>query len=211
MNDSISAVLFDFGGVIADEGFRDGLLEIGARNGLDPQTFFLAVDRIIADSGYLTGIAGEAVFWEAVRRETGIAEPDRMMRETVLRRFVVRPQMLDLVDRVRQSGARAAMLSDQTNWLEEIDGMTGLFRHFDAVFNSYRTGKSKRDPSVFDDVCRALGVAPPSALFIDDNPGHVSRAGSRGLRTVLFTTVEDLTRSFRDIWPRLSPATTPKR
>ncbi len=211
MSDSITAVFFDFGGVIADEGFRDGLQEIGARNGLDPQNFFRAVDRIIADSGYLTGSAGEAVFWEAVRRETGIAEPDRELRETVLRRFVLRPHMLDLVDRVRQSGASAAMLSDQTNWLEEIDDMTGLFRHFDAVFNSYHTGKSKRDPSVFDDVCKALGVSPASALFIDDNPAHISRASSRGLRTILFTTVEDVTRSFRDIWPRLSPARTPKR
>ncbi len=204
MNDVISAVLFDFGGVIAEEGFRDGLLEIGRRNGLDPAAFFLAVERIIADCGYLTGDAGEAVFWEAVRRESGIGGTDRELREEILRRFVLRPAMLDLADGVRRTGAVAALLSDQTNWLEEIDGATGLFRRFDAVFNSYRIRKSKRDASVFDDVCSALGVPPASALFIDDNAGHVGRAGSRGLRTVLFTTVEDLGRSLQDLRPLLS-------
>ena len=199
MENIITAVLFDFGGVIAEEGFRDGLLQIGRQNGLDPTAFFLAVERIIADCGYLTGAAGEAVFWEQVRRESGIRETDRELREQILRRFVLRPAMLDLADRVRRNGAIAAMLSDQTNWLEEIDSATGLFRHFDSVFNSYRIRKSKRDASVFDDVCSALGVTPASTLFIDDNAGHIGRAHTRGLRTILFTTVEDLTRSLQDI------------
>ena len=34
----IKAVLFDFGGVLAEEGFRNGLLELGRRQGLNPQT-----------------------------------------------------------------------------------------------------------------------------------------------------------------------------
>ena len=124
MNHVISAVLLDFGGVIADEGFHDGLLEIGRRNGLDPEGFFRTVDRIIADSGYLTGHAGEAAFWEAVRRDSGIRGSDRELREEILRRFVIRPSMLGLVDRVRATGIVAAMLSDQTDWLEEIDAAT---------------------------------------------------------------------------------------
>ncbi len=209
MNDIINAVLFDFGGVIADEGFRDGLLEIGRKNGLDPESFFLAVDRVIADCGYLTGKAGESDFWEAVRRESGIRGSDGELRETILRRFAIRPGILDLADQTRQRGALVAMLSDQTNWLDEIDGSSGLFRHFDAVFNSYHTGKSKRDTSVFNDVCTALGVGPASALFVDDNPGHIGRARSQGFQTILFTTVEEFARSFRNILPRLSASAVP--
>ncbi len=33
----IKAVLFDFGGVLAEEGFREGLKSIGRKNGLDPE------------------------------------------------------------------------------------------------------------------------------------------------------------------------------
>jgi putative hydrolase of the HAD superfamily len=36
----IKAVLFDFGGVLAEEGFREGLKAIGVKNGLDPDDFF---------------------------------------------------------------------------------------------------------------------------------------------------------------------------
>ena len=68
--------------------------------------------------------------------------------------------MLAEVDALRAGGAFVAMLSDQTNWLDELDRATALYRHFDRVFNSYRMHKSKRDASVFRDVCGELGAAP---------------------------------------------------
>jgi putative hydrolase of the HAD superfamily len=195
----IKAVLFDFGGVIAEEGFREGLLAIGRKFGLGPEAFFAAVDRIIYESGYLTGSAGEADFWKAVRAETGITGSDRELREELLRRFVIRREMIDRVDGIRAGGITAALLSDQTNWLEEIDGATGLYRHFDRVFNSYRIGKSKRDPSVFPEVCAALAAAPGETLFVDDNERHKERAEGMGLRTILFTTVGEFQRQIAGI------------
>ncbi len=188
---ALQAVLIDFGGVIADEGFRDGLREIGRRSGLNPEAFFVSVERIIADSGYLTGLADEHAFWDRVRTETGIAGGDDSLRSEILGRFTIRKEMLDSVDWLRSSGLTVAMLSDQTNWLEEIDAATRLFGHFDAVFNSYRIHKSKRDPSVFTDVCGSLGIPPGETLFVDDTIGHIERASDRGLLTLHFTTVAD--------------------
>jgi putative hydrolase of the HAD superfamily len=79
------------------------------------------------------------------------------------------------------------MLSDQTDWLEEIDQRNGLYRHFDAVFNSFRMHKSKRDASVFVDVCGVIGCRPDETLFVDDNIDHIDRARSQGLQTIHFT------------------------
>jgi len=36
---TVDAILFDFGGVLADERFRNGLLAIARRNGLNPEGF----------------------------------------------------------------------------------------------------------------------------------------------------------------------------
>lgn len=186
----IGTVLLDFGGVVAEEGFHAGLLAIGGKNGLEPDRFFRDAERIIMESGYLTGQSTESVFWDAIRKDTGITGPDRELRQEILQRFVLRPAMLDAADRLRRNWLAVAMLSDQTNWLEEIDSPTGLFGHFDRVFNSYRMHKSKRDASVFSDVCHDLGKAPGSVLFVDDNAGHIERAAACGLRVHHFTTVE---------------------
>ncbi len=194
MQNVIRVVLFDFGGVVAEEGFYQGLLEIGKKNGLDSESFFQAVDALIYETGYLTGRADEAAFWNAVRKRTGIRGTDAGLRKDILKRFVLRPDMLAHADRLRSKGFIVAMLSDQTNWLEEIDLETGLFRHFDRVFNSFRIHKSKRDASVFTDVCSALGVTTEETLFVDDNINHIKRAQGEGLRTIHFVSIDDFDR-----------------
>jgi len=195
---TLKAVLFDFGGVIAEEGFKEGLLAIGKKNNLDPERFFADVDRLIYETGYLIGTADEASFWNAVRKKTGIAGSDEELRDEILTRFTVRPAMLAYADRLRAAKLKVGMLSDQTNWLEEIDRKTPLFRHFDIVFNSFRLHKSKRDPSVFRDVCAILGVRPGEMLFVDDNVNHIKRASDEGLITLHFSTAEDFEKQMRE-------------
>ena len=99
--------------------------------------------------------------------------------------------MIAVVDRLKARGFLVAMLSDQTNWLDELDRETFLSRHFDKVFNSFKLHKSKRDASIFQDVCSDLGVKTCEALFIDDNINHIQRAEGAGLHTIHFTTFED--------------------
>lgn len=202
MHRVIKTVLLDFGGVLAEEGFRDGLRAVGRKNGLDPDAFFSVADSLIYETGYLTGKSDEASFWNAVRKRTGISGPDDELRKEILMRFVLRPEMLALVDHLRTEGATVAILSDQTDWLEAIDGETALFQHFDRVFNSFRIHKSKRDASLFTDVCRELGVTPGETLFVDDNPNHINRARSKGLMTIHFVTVDDFKQQLTHYLPR---------
>jgi putative hydrolase of the HAD superfamily len=194
MGNVITTALFDFGGVIAEEGFQEGLQAIGKKNGLDPKEFFTTVDALIFETGYLTGAADEASFWNAVRSRTGITGDDESLRQEILKRFVIRPDVLSCADVLRARGKTIAMLSDQTNWLVEINEKTSLFRHFDRVFNSYEIHKSKRDASVFVDVCSALGSLRTETLFIDDNINHIGRARSQGLQTIHFITRDDFER-----------------
>jgi putative hydrolase of the HAD superfamily len=198
MQNMIKAVLFDFGGVIADEGFLKGLQAIGAENGLDPDSFFTTVDALIYETGYLTGKADEAFFWNAVRSKTGIRLTDVELRNEIMKRFVLRPDMIASVDLLRSKGLIVAMLSDQTDWLDEIDRQTDLFRNFDTVFNSFRLHKSKRDASVFRDVCAVLGVTPGETLFIDDNINHIERAEGQGLQTIHFVGMDEYKRQIRN-------------
>jgi len=202
MHDKLKAVLFDFGGVIAEEGFWQGIRTIGQCNGLDPDAFFRRVDELIYETGYLVGKADEASFWNEVRKITGIAGTDAELRKEILTRFVLRPEMISSVDLLRSKGFIVAMLSDQTNWLEEIDMASGIFRHFDRIFNSYRIHKSKRDESVFRNVCMDLDVKTEETLFIDDNSDHIKRAREQGLHTIHFVGVNEYLRQIRKLIDR---------
>jgi putative hydrolase of the HAD superfamily len=187
---TLRAVLFDFGGVLAEEGFSEGLKVIGRRWGLNPETFCQLGAKAAYESGYVSGKGNESDFWKQMCRESGIPRQDAAFTKEILRRFVLRPRMLAAVRSLRQRGYLTAILSDQTDWLDRLNARDHFFQEFDQVFNSYHLGKGKRDPSIFKESVEALGVKTREALFVDDNPEHVERARSCGLHVLLFNDQE---------------------
>lgn len=183
---SLKAVLFDYGGVLAEEGFREGLYAIARNQGLDPVTVHRTGMDAVYRTGYVLGRGSEADFWQTMRGWCGIKGEDEELSREILDRFVLRPAMIEAVRSLRQQGITVAILSDQTDWLERLDRRDGFMASFDRVFNSYRIGKGKRDATLFDDVVNSLGLMPGEALFVDDLPENVARAAARGVRTILF-------------------------
>ncbi|HTZ17290.1 MAG TPA: HAD-IA family hydrolase [Dissulfurispiraceae bacterium] len=198
----IKGVAFDFGGVIAEEGFRQGLLQIAVRNGKDPEAFFrAAVELIHKPGGYVVGLSDEETWWRELKELTGIREADEEMRATILRQFVVRPEVLRDVEALRAKGLIVAILSDQTNWLDEINEKMPFYNLFDYVFNSYAIHKSKQDPSVFRDICIAMGVEPGEVLFIDDSEGNIKRAADEGLKVIHFRDTASFKKELEEFLP----------
>jgi len=188
----MKAVLFDFGGVLPEEGFREGLKAIAKRKGLDPEDFYRISVDLVHQTGYITGTSDEHSYWNAVREKTGVGGEDQEFRGEILKRFKLRPEMIQVAKKMRSSGLIVAILSDQTNWLDELDRRTPFHHHFDYVFNSFHLRKTKRDPSIFRDVCARLGVRPEEVLFVDDNLENVKRAASQGLGTIHFKSAREL-------------------
>ena len=93
--------------------------------------------------------------------------------------------MAGLVRETRET-LPVTLLTDQTNWLYDLDLRDGLLAEFDHVISSYEEGFSKRDPEIFRIACQRLDIFPEEGIFFDDNPGNVERAVDFGLRAVVF-------------------------
>jgi putative hydrolase of the HAD superfamily len=182
-NMNIKAILLDFGGVIAEEGFQQGLYAIAAKFGLDQKRFFQLANEAVYNSGYVTGAGSEKDYWNEIRKHSGITAPDDELRQEILTRFIPRGWMLETVRSMKQQGIVTAILSDQSDWLDQLDCQYHFFQYFDAVFNSFHLGKTKRDPTIFRDTLQSLHVKAVETLFVDDNIGHVDRAAAAGLQT----------------------------
>jgi len=187
MKTQIRAVLFDFGGVIAEEGFQEGLYAIAEKFGLDRKRFFQLANEAVYNSGYVTGTGSEKDYWNMVRAHSGIVADDEELRHEILSRFIPRDWMLDAVDGIRRQGVITAILSDQSDWLDQLDATYHFSQHFDTVFNSFHIGKSKRDTTVFADILQVLKVDGQETLFVDDNIDHIDRATAAGLQVHHFT------------------------
>lgn len=105
--------------------------------------------------------------------------------------------MIKDVKKLKAAGYITAILSDQTNWLDEIDTKTPFFYNFDYIFNSFKLNKGKRDPTVFRDVCDAMELRPEEVIFIDDNLDNIERAQGEGLQVIHFSDIENFIKNIK--------------
>lgn len=198
---SIDVVLFDFGGVLAEEGFEKGLRAIAVKHGLNERNFFNLAHGLIHTTGYITGRADEHAYWEAIRGRTGIRDDDDTLRRELLSRFILRSWMFDIIRELKASGIRVVILSDQTNWLDELNGLYDFFTYFDFVFNSYHLGKNKTDVSHFSDTISRLKGPGERMLFIDDSAAHCERARKAGMKAIHYAGRESFLKDLEALCP----------
>ena len=182
----IRAVLFDFGGVLAEEGFSNGLEALAEEQRLPVQDMTAEGMRAVYDSGFVLGRATESEFWSLMRQRTGLRGDDKALTARLLSGFIIRPWMLELVARLRARGYITGILSDQTDWLDRLDAQHHFYRLFDRVYNSYYMGKGKHDPSLFGEVAVDLGLPAGAILFVDDNADNVERARASGMQAIQY-------------------------
>lgn len=185
-SNSIRAILFDFGGVLAEEGFRNGLLALAAEQQLDIEGMPKAGMHAVYDSGFVLGRGTAHDFWDLLRQRIGLTGADEELTNRILEGFILRPWVLDLVRRLREEGYITGILSDQTHWLDMLDERNHFSTAFDRIFNSYYLHKGKRDPTIFTDVAVALGVSPTAILFVDDDANNVARARNSGMQAIQY-------------------------
>ncbi len=197
----IRAVLFDYGGVLAKEGFKAGLFHIARNNGQNPDELIRTAFSLVYELGFVTGMTRADRFWSALRDQTGIAGEDEQLTEAVLSRFVLRPWMLETVRILRENGVITGILSDQCHWLDELNDRDGFFSSFDFVFNSFHTGRTKKDSGTFAFVLEKIGSKPGQTVFVDDHQAHVERARLQGLNTIFYKNRREFFQSLRKFFP----------
>lgn len=181
---AIRAVLFDFGGVLAEEGFSNGLEALAEEQRLPVEDMTAEGMRAVYDCGFVLGRGSESAFWSLLRQRTGLRGDDEVLTAKLLSGFTLRPWMLEVVQSLRARGYITGILSDQTDWLDRLETQHHFYGLFDRVYNSYYMGKGKHDPSLFAEVAADLGLPAAAILFIDDNRDNVLRARASGMQAI---------------------------
>jgi putative hydrolase of the HAD superfamily len=180
----IKAVLFDYGGVLAEEGFSNTLEALAKEQNLAVKDMTAEGMQAVYETGYVLGRGSESEFWECLRERTGLRGNDSHLRARVFDGFVIRPWMLELVAQLKARGYITGILSDQTDWLERLDARDHFYQHFDYIYNSYYLGKGKRDPTHFSDIAADLGLDPSAILFVDDKKKNAAMAIATGMQAI---------------------------
>lgn len=188
----IKGLFLDFGGVIADEGYKNGLFNIADRFGIEKEVFFKKCADLIYETGYIIGKSNQKEYFDSIKRHFSIRFEDSEFEKIILTSFKIRTPILEITREIRKLNIITAILSDQTDWLDKINEKEDFFRYFDFVFNSYHIGMGKRELKTFYYVAERVSLKPDEILFIDDQMPNIEKAKQVGINGVCLTDEKEI-------------------
>jgi putative hydrolase of the HAD superfamily len=193
----VSAVLWDFGGVILSspfEAFRryedahrlpaDFIRSVNATN---PHTNAWA--RLERNDITTAQFDGEFAHdsWALGHRVPGADVLALLSGE-------VRTEMVTALDRVKAAGYKMACLTNNVGGehvsSERSDTIQSIMARFDAVVESSKVGVRKPEPRFYELACETIDVRPDECVFLDDLGINLKPAAAMGMRTIKVLSAE---------------------
>lgn len=193
------ALLLDFGSVISTSLFechRETEELLGLKRGsltwlgpVDPSTDALW-------RSMLRGEIAERAYWATRASELGAAvgEPHWDTRTMLARvrhtdpNHTVRPRVAKLIAASRAAGLRVGILSNELELFYGTKFLSGMavLRDLDAVIDATHTGILKPDIRAYEAASEALGLAPQTILFVDDQFRNIAGGVDAGMQVQYF-------------------------
>lgn len=193
------AIGFDYGGVISGPTGAEynraicGVLDIGLE---EYRTAYFRSNSLV-NNGHMSW----AVFYENLLKEL-----NRVEKAEALRKFLndwpgnrINQEVLDLAGKMRVSGYKTGILSNNTVEKFVLMNQLGMEKYFDKIIVSAVLGKSKPDPEFFNFFFEELGVKPKEVIFIDDAERNITAIEKLGSTGILYTDYDSLLIALRDL------------
>jgi putative hydrolase of the HAD superfamily len=205
MNNTIEAVIFDFGGVLGLPQDPVRAAAMATLCGLSLSDFFPLYqrDRLELDRGTLS----TDEYWGRIVAAGGVAPSrdliDRVEREDALGWTRVNEQMVDWSAELRAAGYRTAILSnmpvDKLAFMKE-SGRFHWIGNFDPAIFSCDYSLVKPEPTIYRLCLDKLGVAPERCLFLDDSPVNVEGARACAIHALHFRSAVEAAEVLQGTW-----------
>lgn len=190
----ITAVLWDFGGVILSSPF-EAFNRYEHENGL-PLDFIRRVNATQPDINAWARLERAELTHEEF--DIAFAAESKALGHEVPGADVlallagdVRPEMVRALDRVKEAGYKTACLTN--NIVSRADGVTAadarpevedVMARFDVVVESSKIGVRKPEPEFYLTACELLEVSPKECAFLDDLGINLKPARAMGMTTI---------------------------
>lgn len=179
----IKGIIFDFAGVVGTEAGRLWFAEVapqlrgkGYFSELSDEVDSARIDdkEFSKKTGELVGVKPEAV-WPGIRSK-----------------LVIDYELLAFIEELRPNFKIGLLTNYVQPWIEEILTERGLRKYFDEIVISSVEKVIKPDPRIFKIMLERLKLAENEAVFIDDREKNIEGARALGIRSILFTSTDEL-------------------
>lgn len=184
---SIQAIVFDYGGVVAQTQHQGPRRFWEQRLGLAPgQLTHIVHDTQVWVAAQRGEIAVEA-HWQAVGATLGLtATALGELRAMFYAGDVLNQALLRKIAALRGLGLQIGLLSNFSVELRTMLTQHDLVRWFDQIAISAEIGIMKPAAAAYEAILTMLGQESTACVFVDDMPGNVAAAQALGWHGIVF-------------------------
>jgi epoxide hydrolase-like predicted phosphatase len=188
----IKAVLFDLGGVYFEDGTKKFIHNLSKRVGITYEEIY-PLFREGKSLEYRKNKLSGKVFFKWASDELGGQVSPEELNYMWVSQYTEIPGIRKIINELKAKGTKVTILSD--NVPERIEYLQDKYKFldlFDNVVLSYEVNLTKASPEIFELALSRIQVKPQESIFVDDREPNLIVAEKLGIKTILFTTVEDL-------------------
>jgi putative hydrolase of the HAD superfamily len=192
----IQALLIDLDGVLRiwnPERDRQAEQIAGLPAGALRQALFAPDILTPAITGQITDEAWRIAIADRLHTQFPNADADRAVTLWSESSGEIDAAVLEVVRACRKN-VPVALITNATSRLPYDLQRLSVVGEFDHIINSSIVGAIKPEPAIFTAALQAVNVAPATALFVDDSPGHVEAALQMGIVGHVYRGVDEFAR-----------------
>jgi putative hydrolase of the HAD superfamily len=199
---AVTAVIFDFGGVITSSPF-EAFNRMEAERGL-PRDFVRRVNTANPDGNAWAKF--ERAECSAAEFDTLFAAEARTLGHELDGASVIaclsgdiRPAMVVALDDLKSQGFKLGCITNNVpsgkgagmaGSIEKAAAVEAIMARFDHVIESSKIGVRKPDPRIYAMMCEALDVEPEQCIYLDDLGINCKPAAAMGMAAIKVTSGE---------------------
>ncbi len=194
----ISAIIFDFGGVVATNPIVTASYEYAKILGIGREKIFSVISNKERTLGpYQENKITEDDYWTRVESELGIDNSKREeLRRIMLDSSKPDKNVLDLVEKLRTK-YKIGLLSDtEREWFEYWRKLYNYDSYFHEIVTSYEVGARKNVKAPFLRILDKLGISVENAdetVLVDDKKENADIAEKEvGMKIIIYSSCEQL-------------------
>ncbi len=188
-------IIFDFGNVVLT---NDWTIRDERKNEEYAKYFGVSIDDLQAGwkanwYDFFVGKTTEDEFWKGFLDIAGSAKKDIEHAKFLWRKYQ-KPidGMLELLKKLKQNYRLAGLPNIGKEWLDYKRGKYNLDELFEVIVDSGHAGIIKPDTEIYELVLEKMKTSPQECIFIDDKKENLEPAEKLGMKTILFTGIENL-------------------
>ena len=196
----ITTIIFDIGNVLTDFQWKKFISGFG---------FSEEIQTRIANAAMLSeawndfdrGYPEEMVLQEFVENDPGIEKELREVFRDIGGTLRVFDTTIPWLDELKEQGYRRLILSNlsEKTVRECPHALPFLWDHVDGGILSYKIGKIKPYPEIYEELIRRYDLIPGDCVFLDDHEENIETAKRFGMNGIVFTEREDALKKLEEL------------